>query len=77
VAESCGGGGTITAVNHGTCLTGCATSGNVTQGLDTSKVPTLAATSLPLWSANRSSVLIGGLGVSRPSEPRGASESHF
>ena len=40
-----GGGGTITGVTAGTDLTGGGTSGNVTLNLDTTKVPTLAASS--------------------------------
>jgi hypothetical protein len=40
-----GGGGTITGVTAGTDLTGGGTSGSVTLNLDTTKVPTLAASS--------------------------------
>ena len=42
-ASGGGGGGTITAVNHGTYLTGGGTSGSVTLDVDTTKVPTLGA----------------------------------
>ena len=60
-----GGGGTITGVTAGAGLTGGGTSGNVTLGLDTTKVPTLGATSnLFAGSITASSFTGSGSGLS-------------
>jgi hypothetical protein len=59
-----GGGGTITGVTAGTDLTGGGNTGTVTLNLDTSKVPTLAASNTFAGSITASSFTGSGSGLS-------------
>jgi hypothetical protein len=70
------GTGTVTAVNHGTYLTGGGTSGSVTLDVDTSKVPTLgAANNTFTGGISAGSYSMSGIGVSGSGSSLGVSGS--